>query len=95
MWGYTLFPLNNKGKFCVGVHSFFPLYKGCSSCVSNNPGIVFSLNIRDDLPNSVDLFESICGPRSVVGSIKNWCLDTLGSSFVLPPIISITKDVNL
>ena len=28
MWGYTVFtvfPLNNKGKFCVGVNSFFPL----------------------------------------------------------------------
>ena len=74
MWGFTVFSLNNKGTFCVGVHSFFPSYKGCSSCVSNNPGTVFSLHnkgkncvwgtqffpliyIRDELPNSVDLFE--------------------------------------
>ena len=43
MWGYTDFPLNNK-EFCVGVHSFSPLYKECSNCVSNKPGTVFSLN---------------------------------------------------
>ena len=24
VWGYTVFPLNIKGTFCVGVHSFFP-----------------------------------------------------------------------
>ena len=46
VWGYTVFSLNNKGTFCVEVHSFFPLYKGCSSCVSNNPGTVFSLIIK-------------------------------------------------
>ena len=72
MWGYTVFTLYNKGKFCVGVHSFLPLYKGtfcvgvhsfsplykgCNNCVSHNPGTVFSLNIRDELPNSVNLFE--------------------------------------
>ena len=44
MCGYTVFSLNNKGKFCVGVHSFLPYYKGCGSCVSHNPGTVISLN---------------------------------------------------
>ena len=60
VWGYTVFPLNNMGKFCVRVHSFSPLYKECSNCVSNKTGTVFSLNnIRDELPNSVDLFEPL------------------------------------
>ena len=58
VWGYTVFPLNNKGKFCVGVHSFLPLYKGCSSCVSNNPGTVFSLNIRNSSLNSVIFYQT-------------------------------------
>ena len=60
--------------FCVGVHSFLPLYKECSSCVSHNPGTVFplnnngkisdggtqflSLNIMDELLNSVIFYQT-------------------------------------
>ena len=58
VWGYTVFPLNNKGEFVWGT-SLLPLYEGCSSCVSDNPGTVFPLNMRNGLLNSVIFYQTV------------------------------------
>ena len=57
--GYTVFPLNIRNSktvtlFCVTV---FPLNNKGKNCVGGYT--VFSLNIRDEFPNSVDLFQPI------------------------------------
>ena len=73
MWGYTVFPLNNKGKFCVGYTVFSLNIRDVTAVFHITQAQLFRLKIREksvlgytvfplniqDESNSVNLFEPI------------------------------------